>query len=180
MLPVLLLHPNIHRTDAASFTAVSRSSQHWCCQFYCCIQIFTALMLPVLLLYLNLHSTDVASFTAVSKFPQHWYCCTGCTGAVWVIQYMHLTGYKERLHETYNTWQRKKKKKTKTTTPRMSQLTSLSDSTNTWSYSLKATRNMMDVTFSKQWIHFLRSDLWPPTSTILKQRRKDLKLKCQI
>lgn len=25
----------------------------------------------------------------------------------------------------------------------------------------------MDVTFSKQWIHFLRSDLWPPTSTIL-------------
>ena len=26
---------------------------------------------------------------------------------------------------------------------------------------------MMDVTFSKQWIHFLRSDLCPPTSTIL-------------
>ena len=28
MLSVLLLHPNFHRTDAASFTAVSRSSQH--------------------------------------------------------------------------------------------------------------------------------------------------------
>lgn len=38
-------------------------------------------------------------------------------------------------------------------------LTSLSDSTRTWSYSLSATKNMMEVTFSKQWIHFLRSDL---------------------
>ena len=47
-------------------------------------------------------------------------------------------------------------------------LTSLSDSTSTWSYSLKATKNMMDVTFSKQWIHFRRSDRCPPTSTILK------------
>ena len=47
-------------------------------------------------------------------------------------------------------------------------LTSLSDSTSTWSYSLKATKNIMDVTFSKQWIHFLLSDRWPPTSTILK------------
>lgn len=28
----------------------------------------------------------------------------------------------------------------------------------------------MEVTFSKQWIHFLRSDLWPPTSTILRKR----------
>lgn len=45
--------------------------------------------------------------------------------------------------------------------------TSLSDSTRTWSYSLSATRNIMEVTFSKQWIHFLLSDLWPPTSTIL-------------
>lgn len=26
---------------------------------------------------------------------------------------------------------------------------------------------MRAMTFSKQWIHFLRSDLWPPTSTIL-------------
>lgn len=26
---------------------------------------------------------------------------------------------------------------------------------------------MSAITFSKQWIHFLRSDLWPPTSTIL-------------
>lgn len=25
----------------------------------------------------------------------------------------------------------------------------------------------MEVTFSKQWIHFLRSERWPPTSTIL-------------
>ena len=46
-------------------------------------------------------------------------------------------------------------------------LTSLSDSTSTWSYSLRATRNIIEVTFSKQWIHFRRSDLWPPTSTIL-------------
>lgn len=42
---------------------------------------------------------------------------------------------------------------------RVFNLTSLSDSTRTWSYSLRATRNMMDVTFSKQWIHFLLSDL---------------------
>lgn len=46
-------------------------------------------------------------------------------------------------------------------------LTTLSDSTRTWSYSLRATRNMMEVTFSKQWIHFLRSERCPPTSTIL-------------
>ena len=45
--------------------------------------------------------------------------------------------------------------------------TSFADSTRTWSYSLRATRNMIDVTFSKQWIHFLLSDRWPPTSTIL-------------
>ena len=37
-----------------------------------------------------------------------------------------------------------------------------------WSYSDKATRNMIDVTFSKQWIHLRRSDRWPPTSTIRK------------
>ena len=49
-------------------------------------------------------------------------------------------------------------------------VTSLSDSTNTWSYSLSATRNMMDVTFSKQWIHLRRSDLWPPTSTMLNRQ----------
>lgn len=30
---------------------------------------------------------------------------------------------------------------------------------------------MMEVTFSKQWIHFRRSDRCPPTSTILKRRR---------
>ena len=45
--------------------------------------------------------------------------------------------------------------------------TSLSDSNRIWSYSESATRKMMEVTFSKQWIHFRRSDLWPPTSTIL-------------
>ena len=79
MLPVLLLYPNLHSADVASFTAVSKSPQHWYRQFYCCIQISTALMLPVLLLYPNLHSAHVASFTAVSKSPQRWYrqfyCC---------------------------------------------------------------------------------------------------------
>ena len=30
-------------------------------------------------------------------------------------------------------------------------------SSSTWSYSLRATQKMIDVTFSKQWIHFLRS-----------------------
>ena len=50
-------------------------------------------------------------------------------------------------------------------------LTSLADSTRTWSYSLSATRNIIDVTFSKQWIHFLLSDLWPPTSTILENKQ---------
>jgi len=35
------------------------------------------------------------------------------------------------------------------------------------SYSLSATMKMMAVTPSKQWIHFLRSDRWPPTSNIL-------------
>lgn len=43
---------------------------------------------------------------------------------------------------------------------------SLSDSTSTWSYSLSAAKNMIDVTFSKQWIHLRRSDRWPPTSTM--------------
>ena len=46
-------------------------------------------------------------------------------------------------------------------------LTSLSDSNRIWSYSERATKKMMEVTFSKQWIHFRRSDLCPPTSTIL-------------
>lgn len=40
-------------------------------------------------------------------------------------------------------------------------------SRSSWSYSLNATQKMMDVTDSKQWIHFLRSDLCPPTSNIL-------------
>lgn len=45
--------------------------------------------------------------------------------------------------------------------------TSLTDSARTSSYSLSATRNKIEVTFSKQWIHFLLSERWPPTSTIL-------------
>ncbi len=47
-------------------------------------------------------------------------------------------------------------------------LTVVSSSCNTWSYSLMATQNIMAVTSSKQWIHFLRSDLCPPTSNNLK------------
>lgn len=50
---------------------------------------------------------------------------------------------------------------------RIVSLTSLSDSKRIWSYSLSATKKIIDVTFSKQWIHFRLSDLWPPTSTIL-------------
>ena len=57
---------------------------------------------------------------------------------------------------------------------RLKKLTSLADSTRTWSYSLRATRNIIDVTFSKQWIHFLLSDRWPPTSTILKNKLKKI------
>lgn len=48
-----------------------------------------------------------------------------------------------------------------------STLTSFSDSNKIWSYSESATKKIIDVTFSKQWIHFLLSDLCPPTSTIL-------------
>lgn len=47
------------------------------------------------------------------------------------------------------------------------QRTSLSPSARTWSYSLRATKKIMDVTLSKQWIHFRLSERWPPTSTIL-------------
>lgn len=46
-------------------------------------------------------------------------------------------------------------------------LTIVSLSSRTWSYSLREARKMREVTFSKQWIHFRRSDFWPPTSTIL-------------
>lgn len=42
-----------------------------------------------------------------------------------------------------------------------------SSSANTKSYPDNATQNMMAVTPSKQWIHFFRSDRWPPTSNIL-------------
>lgn len=46
-------------------------------------------------------------------------------------------------------------------------LTVVSSSCKTWSYSDMATQKMMAVTSSKQWIHFFRSDLWPPTSNSL-------------
>ena len=55
----------------------------------------------------------------------------------------------------------------------------VSSSTKTWSYSLKATINMIAVTSSKQWIHFFRSDRWPPTSKTRKfksKREKELNL----
>jgi hypothetical protein len=35
-----------------------------------------------------------------------------------------------------------------------------------WSYSDSAAQKMIDVTFSKQWIHFLRSERCPPTSNM--------------
>ena len=40
-------------------------------------------------------------------------------------------------------------------------------SRSTWSYSLNDTQKIIDVTASKQWIHFFRSERWPPTSNIL-------------
>ena len=43
----------------------------------------------------------------------------------------------------------------------------VASSSKTWSYSDKATQKMMEVTASKQWIHFLRSERWPPTSNML-------------
>lgn len=52
-------------------------------------------------------------------------------------------------------------------------LTMVSLSSRTWSYSLREARKMSEVTFSKQWIHFRRSDFWPPTSTILMARTED-------
>ena len=45
--------------------------------------------------------------------------------------------------------------------------TTSSSSTSTMSYALSAPQKMMQVTPSKQWIHFFLSDLWPPTSNIL-------------
>ena len=54
--------------------------------------------------------------------------------------------------------------------------TVVSSSCSTWSYSDMATQKMMAVTSSKQWIHFFRSDLCPPTSKSLKLRF--LKEKC--
>ena len=51
-----------------------------------------------------------------------------------------------------------------------------SSSTSTRSYSDSATKKMIEVTSSKQWIHFLRSDRWPPTSNTRKLRSFTLKL----
>lgn len=67
-------------------------------------------------------------------------------------------------HQMLSTTHSHKKKEKEKFCP---QLTSLSDSNKIWSYSESATRKMIEVTFSKQWIHFRRSDRWPPTSTIL-------------
>lgn len=47
-------------------------------------------------------------------------------------------------------------------------------SSKTWSYSLSATQKMIDVTASKQWIHFFRSDRCPPTSNILFRVAEDI------
>lgn len=55
-------------------------------------------------------------------------------------------------------------------------LTSMLFSSSTWSYSLREAKNMSDVTFSKQWIHFRLSDFWPPTSTILRRKKKVVRL----
>ena len=43
----------------------------------------------------------------------------------------------------------------------------LESSKRTWSYSDRADTKRTQSTSSKQWIHFLRWDLWPPTSNIL-------------
>lgn len=51
-------------------------------------------------------------------------------------------------------------------------LTTSSSSTSTMSYALRAPQKMMQVTPSKQWIHFFLSDLWPPTSNILVSTEK--------
>lgn len=55
--------------------------------------------------------------------------------------------------------------------------TVVSSSCKTWSYSDIATQNMIAVTSSKQWIHFFRSDRWPPTSNNLMDIGKCVKWK---
>ncbi len=52
----------------------------------------------------------------------------------------------------------------------------VSSSTSTRSYSLNATKNIIEVTSSKQCIHFLRSERCPPTSKTRKLRSLTLKL----
>ena len=45
-------------------------------------------------------------------------------------------------------------------------LTVVLASSSPWSYSLSAVQKMIEVTLSKQWIHFLRSERCPPTSNM--------------
>ena len=58
-------------------------------------------------------------------------------------------------------------------------LTVVSSSCRTWSYSLIATQKMIAVTSSKQWIHFFRSDRWPPTSNNLQSCTSSVQLQQQ-
>ncbi len=51
------------------------------------------------------------------------------------------------------------------------QPTTSSSSTSTMSYALRAAMKMIQVTPSKQWIHFFLSERWPPTSNICRTRR---------
>ena len=59
------------------------------------------------------------------------------------------------------------------------ELTVVSSSCRTWSYSLIATQNIMAVTSSKQWIHFFRSDLCPPTSNNLQREIQGMFTSCR-
>ncbi len=54
------------------------------------------------------------------------------------------------------------------------QPTTSSSSTSTMSYALRAAMKMIQVTPSKQWIHFFLSERWPPTSNILQNTKISL------
>lgn len=54
------------------------------------------------------------------------------------------------------------------------QPTTSSSSTSTMSYALRAAMKMIQVTPSKQWIHFFLSERWPPTSNILQTTKRRL------
>lgn len=94
-----------------------------------------------------------------------------------ILSMKHLCWKKKSITQTSVFCQLFKWQLTALTPSAGTSFTSLSDSTRTWSYSLSATRNMMEVTFSKQWIHFRLSDRCPPTSTILMKRRGVMRLK---